>query len=98
MNDQSTPGAIGSNDLLGGEIAAQCCPHCDDSDGLCVFPYYGVAPHTHDLIGGWVGSTRVLPKSEWGDNFREDPECEGQGTYLRCPHCGAGELLTPNTN
>ena len=49
---------------------AKCCEHCDDGDGLCVFPYYGVAPHTHDFAGNWIGSTRVLPKGEWGDNFQ----------------------------
>lgn len=70
---------------------AKCCEHCDDGDGICVFPYYGVAPHTHDFAGNWIGSTRVLPKGEWGDNFREDPDCEGCGVYMRCPHCGRGE-------
>lgn len=41
--------------------------------------------------GPMVGSTRLLPKDRWGDNFREDPECPGQGVYMRCPHCGRGE-------
>jgi hypothetical protein len=41
------------------------CEQCDDGDGHCVFPYYGVAPHVHDTTG--------------------------QGVYMRCPHCGAGE-------
>lgn len=67
------------------------CEHCDDGDGDCVFPYYGVAPHTHDTSEGWIGSTRIIPKHQWGDNFREDPECPGHGTYLRCPHCWRGE-------
>ena len=66
------------------------CEHCNDGDGFSVFPYYGVAPHTH-AAGPMVGSTRLLPKDQWGDNFREDPECPGQGVYLRCPKCGAGE-------
>lgn len=68
-----------------------CCDHCDDGDGFCVFPYYGTAPHTHDLSTGWMGSTRLLPREQWGGNFREDPECPGQGVYMRCPHCGRGE-------
>ena len=69
----------------------QCCEHCDDGDGHCVFPYYGVAPHTHDTSQGWIGSTRLLPSDQWGDNFREDPDCEGHGVYLRCEKCGRGE-------
>lgn len=71
-----------------------CCPMCDDGDGGCVYPYYGVAPHFHDTDkSGWIGSTVLLPKEEWGSNFREDPECHGSGTYMRCPACGRGEAL-----
>lgn len=73
----------------------QCCEHCDDGDGFSVFPNYGPAPHTHDTGNGWIGSTRFLPREQWGDNFREDPECQGHGIYMRCPHCGRGEQ--PNT-
>lgn len=69
----------------------RCCDHCDDGDGCCVFPYYGTAPHTHDTPNGWIGSTRLLPREQWGDNFREDSECPGQGVYMRCPKCGRGE-------
>lgn len=69
----------------------QACDYCDDGDGFCVFPYYGVAPHTHDQAGGWVGSTKLLPREQWGDNFREDEEAPGCGVYLRCPKCGRGE-------
>jgi hypothetical protein len=78
----------------------QCCEHCDDGDGFSVYPYYGVAPHIHDTTGretagdplALIGSTRLLPPDQWGDNFREDPECPGLGVYLRCEHCGRGEL------
>ena len=69
----------------------KCCEMCDDGDGHCVFPYYGVAPHTHDTRNGWIGSTRLVPRDQWGPNFREDPDCEGSGVYMRCPHCGRGE-------
>lgn len=69
----------------------ECCDMCDDGDGHCVFPYYGVAPHVHNPIGEWLGSTQLLPRHEWGDNFREDPESEGSGVYMRCPRCGRGE-------
>lgn len=77
-------------------MTPDCCYHCDDGDGRCVFPYYGVAPHTHEMprharTPDWLGSTRLLPREQWGDNFREDPDCPGQGTYLRCEHCGRGE-------
>lgn len=69
----------------------ECCEHCDDGDGLCVFPMYGPAPHTHDTSSGWIGSTRTLPKEQWGNNFREDPDCKGHGVYMRCESCGRGE-------
>lgn len=77
-------------------MSKDCCEMCDDGDGFCVFPYYGVAPHTHQFNDtthptDWLGSTRVLPKDQWGKNFREDPECPGQGVYMRCPGCGNGE-------
>ena len=75
---------------------AKCCDYCDDGDGICVFPYYGPAPHTHDMSAGWIGSTRTLPKDQWGDNFREDAECEGHGVYMRCPKCGRGEPMRFN--
>ena len=79
------------------------CDYCDDGDGQCVFPYYGVAPHTLDITArespadkfGLFGSTRPLPRDQWGDNFREDPDCPGQGVYMRCPQCGEGEQPKP---
>jgi len=61
------------------------CEHCDDGDGHSVFPYYGVAPHAN-LPGG---GTRLLFAEDWPDNFDEDPECPGCGTYTHCPVCGA---------
>lgn len=75
----------------------ECCDHCDDSNGVCVFPYYGPAPHSHDAFNGMFSITRAKPKDQWGDNFREDLDCEGFGVYMRCPHCGRGEpVLSPN--
>lgn len=70
------------------------CDHCGaDGDDVseCIYPYYGVAPHKHDLskTGSYIGSTVVLPESEWPDNFSpdfEDPSC---GIYTHCPKCGA---------
>ena len=71
---------------------ALCCAECDDGDGNCVFPYYGVAPHTHEAAypAEWLGSTRLLPRDQWGGNFREDEDAPGHGTYLRCGGCGGG--------
>jgi hypothetical protein len=99
MTDQTTApvGVVSSTEF------GKPCVLCDDGDGHCVFPYYGIAPHIHDTTGRetandpWaiLGSTRLLPRDQWGPNFREDPESKGQGVYLRCPSCGCGEL--PNT-
>ena len=72
-------------------VAAQtlCCAGCDDGDGNCVFPVYGLAPHTH-TAGSALGNTVLLPLDKWGDNFTEDAKCPGMGTYLRCASCGRG--------
>lgn len=53
-----------------------------------MYPYYGVAPHTHDLskTGSFIGSTVYVPKKNWPNNFHEDPEEPGLGTYT-CPKC-----------
>ncbi len=71
------------------------CERCHDGDGWSVFPYYGIAPHTHDFNDvthptDWLGSTRLLPKSQWPANFEPDAEDNGCGTYTHCLHCGAG--------
>lgn len=66
------------------------CKMCNDGDGACVFPYYGVAPHTH-RDGPFSGPTILRPKDEWPANFIEDTECPGHGVYTNCPQCGAGE-------
>lgn len=52
------------------------------------YPYYGVAPHTHDLTHGVIGSTRIKPKDTWPANFQEltGPDDEGCGIYV-CPTC-----------
>lgn len=64
------------------------CEICDDSEGQCVFPYYGLAPHTHKP-GPMIGSTVVDDKATWPENFTEDPEWPGMGTYTHCPLCGS---------
>lgn len=59
---------------------------CDNPDHD-LFPHYGVAPHKHDMRGGsFIGSTRIEPKESWPQNFIEDPEEPGCGTYI-CPSC-----------
>lgn len=70
-------------------VHSTTCDHCDQGDG-CIFPHYGLAPHSHDLSGGtFIGSTRPKLKTEWPENFTEDPEEPGMGTYTHCLHCGA---------
>ena len=71
--------------------ARDSCDYCDDGDGHSIFPYYGTAPHIHAGGDGWISSTQLLPRAMWGSNFREDPECEGHGVYMRCQKCGRGE-------
>lgn len=70
----------------------ECCPFCDDGTGQSLFPHYGVAPHTcyFRKEGGFnnaLGTSDILPKSEWPENFVEDPEVPNLGTYLHCIHC-----------
>lgn len=61
-------------------------PECD------LYPYYGVAPHTHNLSGGsFIGSTVVDKKEDWGTNFVEDKDVPGCGAYY-CPHCLKGKI------
>lgn len=72
--------------------ALLCCDHCNDGNGNSVYPYYGLAPHKHDfeVTGCVIGSTIIDKESSWPDNFSEDPEAEGCGTYTHCLNCGAG--------
>ena len=53
----------------------------------CPYPYYGVAPHIHDIerTGLIFGSTVIKPKEQWPDNFKQDPDSEQCGMYL-CPY------------
>ena len=67
------------------------CTRCFDGNDASVFPYYGLAPHTHYKQNGVIGSTVVLPKSEWPENFEEDEDAPGAGIYTHCPECGAGK-------
>jgi hypothetical protein len=70
------------------------CEHCTDPDGDCCYPIYGVGPHTHVGVTSdptsWIGSTVALPQEQWPDNYQDDPDCLGFGTW-RCPKCGEGK-------
>lgn len=60
------------------------CREC--ADGY-FYPMYGVAPHRHNLMrtGSLIGSTEVLSKDQWPENFIEDKEAPGCGTFY-CPN------------
>ena len=60
------------------------CKTCYDG---YFFPHYGMAPHSHNLskTGSFIGSTEIKDKPEWPDNFIEDKDAEGCGTYW-CPN------------
>ena len=68
------------------------CNNCIDSNGDQIYPYYGLAPHKHDYKDGEIilGSSTVLPKSDWPDNFEEEPGQIDMGTYTHCLDCGGG--------
>ena len=85
------------------------CEHCTDgnpneAEATCVYPYYGLAPHRHDLsrTGSIIGSTVIEPATKWPANFR--PEYEpGEdrskpiaglcGVYTHCLHCGEPDRI-----
>ena len=65
----------------------RCCESCNDGEGECVFPFYGLAPHKH--IGEkMIGSTVIDPETGWPPNFHEDCQEKGVGTYDHCLDCG----------
>ena len=64
------------------------CDHCHDGEGNSIYPYYGLAPHSH--IGeSLIGST--IFTGELPNNFEpEDNDCKTHGVYTHCLECGAG--------
>ena len=78
-------------------MIASTCGYCDDGEGHCVFPFYGVGPHRHVVVDSLIGSTVNLPPAEWPSNYTEDQDCPGLGVYTHCPHCGAGQYPGENT-
>lgn len=72
---------------------SKCCDRCNDGDGNCAYPYYGVAPHEcyWRKPGGFnnpLGISTVNPSETWPENFSEDPDQPGNGTYTHCLNCG----------
>lgn len=52
-----------------------------------IYPYYGVGPHVHEGFDPEdpitiIGSTRMLPKEEWPDNYVDTDD--GAGMWY-CP-------------
>lgn len=68
------------------------CEYCTDTDGQPCFPIYGVGPHTcfYKIPRATIGQSQPLPREQWPDNYMEDPDCPGCGTYW-CPDCGDGK-------
>ena len=65
------------------------CKHCTDPNGDPCYPQYGTGPHkSFDEHGNHF--TEFLPKEEWPENYREDPDCPGCGIWW-CPVCGDGK-------
>lgn len=80
-------------------MTSDCCEQCDDGDGNCIYPYYGVAPHKTILItkNGVPGILRKqLQVSDWPDNFIPDFDQDNDvadvltGSYTHCLNCGRG--------
>ncbi|MDC4818615.1 hypothetical protein NQ849_15130 [Acinetobacter baumannii] len=63
-------------------LKVKTCDFCDDGNGECIFPYYGLAPHIHTKpIGGTEFIDVSLP-----ENF--SPDGDGLGIYTHCLYCG----------
>ena len=65
------------------------CPQCTDEDGESCYPTYGVGPHVHSG-NSMISATVALPKEQWPENYSEDPDCPGLGTWW-CSACGDGK-------
>jgi hypothetical protein len=62
------------------------CEFCTDPDGFACFPVYGVGPHKcfWKIPQAVIGESIPLPREEWPENYAEDPDHPGMGTYW-CP-------------
>lgn len=57
-----------------------CREHEEDGEG-CIYPYYGLAPHTHKQPLFGTEFTGEIPA-----NF--SPDGDGMGIYTHCLYCG----------
>lgn len=58
-----------------------CREHEEDAEG-CVYPYYGLAPHTHSKP---INGTEIL-QAPYPSNF--SPDGDGMGVWTHCLYCG----------
>jgi hypothetical protein len=56
--------------------------------------WYGLAPHSHNVgaDGDFRGSTVMVKEKDYPDNFSEDPEAKGCGTYY-CKTCDGNGMV-----
>ncbi len=90
------------------ETQAQCCEVCDNGDGQCAYPQYGVGPHIcfHQIPGAKIGESVPLEPAKWPANFVPDPDTQEEGShaclgiYTHCLNCGRGDppALTNDLN
>ena len=67
------------------EPKIKTCAFCqnDEEDGVgCIYPYYGLAPHTHSKT---INGTEIL-QAPYPSNF--SPDGDGMGVYTHCLYCG----------
>lgn len=75
------------------------CNECDDGDGGCIYPMYGVGPHVcfYKIEGAVLGESKPIDRDKWPANFIEYDECKQDahspacGIYTHCLNCGDGE-------
>ena len=70
------------------QVSVMSCNECTDLSGEKIYQYYGVAPHNSGCLNSPIGQSRILAKEEWPENFREDRDVPGCGTYTHCLNCG----------
>lgn len=81
-----------ANPFCEGVPLKSCCKHCDDGEGNCMYPQYGMAPHKH-MCDGINNGIVIDDKKTWPPNFEVDsvtPPNSGwlAGTYTHCLECG----------
>ena len=69
------------------------CEYCDDGDGGCIYPRYGLAPHIHNTTLTSPTGMSTHFTGEVPENFKPDTDETGCGIYTHCLECGS-----PTTN